>query len=145
MAGKGIKIVSWNINGIRAVWKKGIMEWILGDNADIICFQKQRRKDQLTDDIINIDGYESYFFCREKRIFRCCDLYTNQTAKVKAGLGNPDFDVEGRVIEMEFDDFVLFNVYFPNGGRGPEELNISWTFMMNFLNVHRKSERKRKM
>ena len=130
MAGKGIKIVSWNINGIRAVWKKGIMEWILGDNADIICFQETKaQKDQLTDDIINIDGYESHFFSAEKKGYSGVAIYTRiKPVKVKAGLGNPVFDVEGRVIEMEFDDFVLFNVYFPNGGRGPERVKYKLDF-----------------
>lgn len=130
MPSKKLKIISWNVNGIRAAWKKGLKDWILKENMDILCLQETKAQvDQLTDDITKIDGYTSYFFSAEKKGYSGVAIYTKEKPiNVVNGLGMPEFDIEGRVIEMEFENFVLYNGYFPNGGRGPERVQYKLDF-----------------
>ena len=129
MAGK-LRIKCWNINGIRASWKKGLPEWMEKDNPDIICFQETKAQpDQLGDEIKNFKDYKSYFFSAEKKGYSGVAVYTKkEPLRVSMGLNDPLFDNEGRVLEMEFDNFILFNVYFPNGGRGPERIKYKLDF-----------------
>jgi exodeoxyribonuclease-3 len=130
MPSKNLKIVSWNVNGIRAVWKKGFKDWMLKEGMDILCLQETKAQiDQLSDEITKVDDYSSYFFSAEKKGYSGVAIYTKQKPlRVVNGIGKPEFDVEGRVIEMEFDNFILFNGYFPNGGRGPERVQYKLDF-----------------
>ena len=130
MAQKKITIQCWNINGIRASWKKGLPDWMQKQAADIVCFQETKAQpDQLDDEIKNVNGYKSYFNSAEKKGYSGVAIYTkHEPQRVQFGFGIPEFDSEGRVIEMEFDNFVLFNVYFPNGGRGPERVKYKLEF-----------------
>jgi exodeoxyribonuclease-3 len=130
MAKKNIRIVCWNVNGIRAIWKKGFPEWLQKEQPDILCLQETKAQQaQLADDIVKVDGYHSYFFSAEKKGYSGVAVYTKlKPVRAKAGLGIPEFDGEGRLIELEFEPFVLFNIYFPNGGRGPERVKYKLDF-----------------
>jgi exodeoxyribonuclease-3 len=130
MAKGNFRILCWNINGIRAIWKKGFPEWFVKESPDILCLQETKaQRDQLAKEIINVEGYKSYFFSAEKKGYSGVGIYTkHKPLSVKAGFNNPVFDSEGRVIEMEFEKFTLFNVYFPNGGRGPERVKYKLDF-----------------
>lgn len=127
---KKIKILCWNVNGIRAIWKKGFPEWFAAQQPDILCIQETKaQKEQLDNEVINFMDYKSYFCSAEKKGYSGVAIYTKQTPlNVNYGFNNPMFDSEGRVIEMEFENFVLFNVYFPNGGRGPERVKYKLDF-----------------
>jgi len=124
------RILCWNINGIRAAWKKGFPEWFAKEMPDILCLQETKAQpDQLEDEMKNFKNYKSYFFSAEKKGYSGVAIYTrHEPLRVAAGFGNPLFDSEGRVIEMEFEKFILFNVYFPNGGRGPERVKYKLDF-----------------
>ena len=130
MSNGNFRILCWNINGIRASWKKGLPEWIAKEMADVICFQETKAQpDQLEDAIKNFNSYKSYFNSAEKKGYSGVAIYTkHEPIRVQFGFNNPLFDVEGRVIEMEFEKFILFNVYFPNGGRGPERVKYKLEF-----------------
>src|SRR3954464_14265739 len=108
MAEGKFRILCWNVNGLRAVWKKGFLEWFSKESPDILCLQETKvQPDQLADEIINIDGYKSYFFSAEKKGYSGVAIYTKQLPiRVSAGFNNPSFDSEGRMIEMEFENFV---------------------------------------
>ena len=125
-----IRILSWNVNGIRAIFKKGFQEWLTKDNPDILCLQETKAQpDQLEDQIMNCNGYKSFFFSAEKKGYSGVAVYSRiKPLSVKAGFNDPEFDGEGRVLEVEFDKFVLFNVYFPNGGRGPDRVKYKLDF-----------------
>lgn len=124
------RILCWNINGIRAAWKKGFPEWLEKESPDVICLQETKAQpDQLTDDIKNFLNYKSYFNSADKKGYSGVAIYTKQEPlHVRFGFGDPKFDIEGRVIEMEFEKFVLYGVYFPNGGRGPERVEYKLEF-----------------
>jgi len=125
-----MRIACWNINGIRAIWKKGFPEWFEKEQPDVLCLQETKaQRDQLDEQILKFGNYESYFYSAEKKGYSGVAIYTKvKPVSVKAGFGNPLFDSEGRVIEMEFEKFTLFCVYFPNGGRGPERVKYKLDF-----------------
>jgi len=115
-------IYTWNVNGIRAAEKKGFLDWFKKSKADIVCLQETKAQpDQIPDNIKNVNGYKTYWFSAEKKGYSSVALFSkSEPLNVHTGFGNPKFDSEGRVIIGEYEKFVLVNVYFPNGGRGPE-------------------------
>ncbi len=125
-----VSIYSWNVNGIRAIQNKGFMDWFSKIDADIVCLQETKAQpDQLDDSVKDIDGYESFWFSAEKKGYSGVCIYTRiKPDSVQLGLGNNYFDSEGRVIIAEYEKFVLANVYFPNGGRGPERVRYKLEF-----------------
>jgi exodeoxyribonuclease-3 len=130
MFNKKIRIVTWNVNGIRAIWKKGFKEWLTKDDPDILCLQETKAQpDQLNQEMMMSEDYKSYFFSAEKKGYSGVAVYSRQEPiRVNSGFDNPHFDSEGRVLELEYEKFVLFNVYFPNGGRGPERVRYKLEF-----------------
>lgn len=133
---KAVRILCWNVNGIRAAWKKGFPDWFSGEAPEILCLQETKANpEQLDYEILKFEDYESHWASAEKKGYSGVVIYTrNKPVNVKVGLGNPYFDSEGRVIEMEFGDFILFNVYFPNGGRGPERVKYKLDFYEELFN-----------
>jgi exodeoxyribonuclease-3 len=125
-----IKIICWNVNGLRAIWKKGFPEWFAKEKPDILCVQETKAQpDQLDDAVKNFGDYKSYFFSAEKKGYSGVGVWTRiPPIRVSAGFNNPLFDSEGRVLELEFEKFILFNIYFPNGGRGPERVKYKLDF-----------------
>ena len=125
-----MKIVSWNVNGIRAAEKKGFIDYMKKEDPDVICLQETKaHEDQLSDSLKNIPGYKSYFILGEKKGYSGVAIYTKGIPKdLITGCGEPRFDVEGRVLEAEYDDFILFNIYYPNGGRGPDRVKYKLEF-----------------
>lgn len=130
MSQKNYRILCWNVNGIRAIWKKGFPEWLTKEMPDVLCLQETKAQpEQLDDEIKNFSGYKSYFFSAQKKGYSGVAIYTkHEPLKVRYGLDDDTFDVEGRCIEMEFEDFVLYTAYFPNGGRGPERVKYKLDF-----------------
>ncbi len=130
MSSKNFKILCWNINGIRASWKKGLGDWVAKEQPDVLCLQETKAQpDQLEDEIKNIPGYTSYFNPAEKKGYSGVAIYTkHEPSNVVNGFGIPAFDSEGRVIEMDLGKFILYCVYFPNGGRGPERVKYKLDF-----------------
>lgn len=132
-----IKLYSWNVNGIRAAEKKGFLDWMRGANADVVCVQETKaHPEQLSADILNPLGYYSAFASAEKKGYSGVATFSKvQPNKSVIGLGDAKFDHEGRTVISEFERFVLFNIYFPNGGRGPEWVQHKLAFYKKFLEV----------
>lgn len=146
MSKKNYRILCWNINGIRAIWKKGFPEWFAKEQPDILCLQETKAQpEQLDDEIKNIKGYKSYFFSAQKKGYSGVAVYTkHEPLKVAFGLGDETFDIEGRSIEMEFENFVLYTAYFPNGGRGPERVKYKLDFYAKLFERAEKMRMKNK-
>jgi exodeoxyribonuclease-3 len=131
-----IHIVSWNVNGLRSVAKKGFLSWVSCESPDILCLQETKADaEQIPDDVRYIDGYTSFFSsAKSKKGYSGVALYTKiPLREVRLGMGVKRFDDEGRIIEADFDKFTLLNVYFPNGGGGPERLQYKLDFYDAFL------------
>lgn len=125
-----IRIYSWNVNGIRAVQKKGFVDWINKSGGDIFCLQETKiQPDQLTDEISKIKGFHSHWFSAQRKGYSSVAIFTAiDPIKISKGFNKQVFDSEGRVIFAEYEKFVLANVYFPNGGRGPERVKYKLDF-----------------
>lgn len=130
-----MNIISWNVNGIRAVQKKGFVEWLQKEQPDILCVQETKaQKQQLKDELINIDGYHSYFSSAERKGYSGVAIYSkNEPEGIKCGFGIEKFDREGRTLIVDYGDFVLFNIYFPNGKASSERLDYKMEFYDAFL------------
>ncbi len=129
------KLISWNVNGIRASQKKGLIEWVEKESPDVLCLQETKASpEQLSPELINIKGYTSYFSSAEKKGYSGVAVYTKEPAvKVKTGFGIKKFDSEGRMIAADLGKFVLLNIYFPNGKASPERLAYKMEFYEEFL------------
>jgi exodeoxyribonuclease-3 len=130
-----IRILSWNVNGIRAVHKKGFREWFEGEKPDILCVQETKAtRKQVPRDIREFDGYQTYFGEAERKGYSGVAIYTRiKPEKVEYGFGIDKFDLEGRTIIADYGDFVLYNVYFPNGKMSKERLRYKMEFYDAFL------------
>jgi len=130
-----VKLVSWNVNGLRAAWKKGFAEFASAEGSDVLCLQETKiQPDQLTDEMKSLLDYRAHWSFAEKKGYSGVVTYSRPAplAVATAG-GTPALNAEGRIVHTEFPDFHLFNVYFPNGGMGPERLAHKLTFYDDFL------------
>lgn len=131
--------LSWNVNGIRAAEKKGFLKWLTECNADVIAIQETKaHPDQLSEALIKPPGYLASFNWADKKGYSGVATYSKLQPKlVISGLNEKRFDTEGRVLISEFEPFVFFNIYFPNGGRGPEYVKHKLAFYRRFLEIAR--------
>jgi exodeoxyribonuclease-3 len=129
------RLLSWNVNGIRAVKNKGFLEWMNKESPDILCIQETKaRPDQLDDDLTGMKGYSIYWNYPEKKGYAGVALYSREKPRnVKYDFGGGGVDLEGRVIIAEYPDFTLLNVYFPNGGAGNKRVPYKMDFYDAFL------------
>lgn len=113
-----MKIVSWNVNGIRAVQEKGFAETLHGLDADCLLLQETKAQDdQVKKALENIDHYQIYCNSAERKGYSSVAILTRrEPLRVFHGIGIPEHDQEGRVIVLEFEQFFLLNVYVPNSG-----------------------------
>lgn len=130
-----IRIISWNVNGIRAVAKKGLWDWMKKDKADIFCFQETKAKlDQVKIDEIIQNKYTNYWNSAAKAGYSGVTTFSKMEPKsVIVGDKDNDWDDEGRVLITKFDEFTLLNVYFPNGKKDRGRLNYKMEFYNYFL------------
>ncbi|MCO4795645.1 MAG: exodeoxyribonuclease III [Bacteriovoracaceae bacterium] len=127
------KIISWNVNGIRACYKKGFTEWLSTESPDIICLQETKvHKDQLPEELLNNNEYHTWYAEGVKRGYSGVSLFSKKSIpmpQVEIGIGVKKFDDEARTIIAEYKDYFLINGYFPNGqrdhGRVPFKLEYS--------------------
>ncbi len=132
-----MRIVSWNVNGLRAVHRNGYWETFLkAVKPDIFGLQETKaHPEQLSDELRDGAGFSSFFSSSElKKGYSGVAIYSKiEPLQVIYGMGMPEFDQEGRLVGAEYEDFWLLNVYFPNGGRGPERLDFKLRYYDSFL------------
>jgi len=146
MQKKGIKkLVSWNVNGIRAVEKKGLVDIIHELDAEAFCLQEiKAMPEQLPKSLTQVDGYEVYWFPAKRKGYSGVCTYTRkEPVNVLYGMDIAEHDGEGRVLTLEFDDYFLVNAYFPNAQPGLVRLDYKLAFNRDIHNfVDRLSEKK---
>jgi exodeoxyribonuclease-3 len=135
MAEKKIRLLSWNVNGLRAVVKKGFLEWLAAASPDILALQETRvRPEQLDEHLHRLDDYHTYWLAAEKKGYSGLGLLSkDEPREVSYGLGVPEFDSEGRVMTAEYPAFTLVNAYFPSGTRGLTRVDFKLAFNDTFL------------
>lgn len=116
-----MKLISWNVNGLRACIKKGFGEFLLSSDADIICVQETKMQESQVD--FSFDGYQSYFHSAEKKGYSGTCVFTRiKPLNVTYGINCDEMLGEGRAITLEFEKFFLVNVYVPNSKDGLSRL-----------------------
>lgn len=137
-----MRIVSWNVNGLRSLAKDEYWNTFLKTvKPDIFCLQETKANpDQLSEEFLNAAGYSAFFSsCQIKKGYSGVALYSKaEPLNVTYGMGITEFDQEGRFIGAEYEDFWLLNAYFPNGGKGPERIDYKLRFYDAFLSFSEK-------
>ncbi len=132
-----MKITTWNVNGYRAVLKKGFADWLRQDVSDVICLQEIKARPEQIEEIYRTwDGYTAFWNPAERPGYSGVALFTRvPPLETGFGLNDARFDSEGRVIWMRFPKFMLFNIYFPNGQRGQERVEYKLDFYARLLEL----------
>lgn len=130
-----MKILSWNVNGIRAADKKGLFDWFKKETPDILCLQEiKATPEQVPLYLRNPPGYYTFWNPAERKGYSGVVTFTKEKpTDVKKGFGIEKFDKEGRILITEFPSFTLFNIYFPNGKKDQERLDYKLDFYNTFL------------
>jgi exodeoxyribonuclease-3 len=140
-----LKLLSWNVNGIRAVAKKGFSDWVQKESPDILCVQETKvQAGQIDAGTLGMQGYNHYWDYAEKKGYSGVAVFSKEKPdKVQNGFGIAEFDNEGRTLILEYDRFILFNIYFPKGDTTPERLHRLkykldfYDVFLNFIDAHK--------
>jgi exodeoxyribonuclease-3 len=129
------RILCWNVNGLRAAYKKGFLDWFLQQKPDFLCIQETKAtQEQLPPELKDVKGYHTFLSSAERKGYSGVLLYAKEKPQsVRTGFGIERFDSEGRILIAENAAFVLFNIYFPNGKASPERLRFKMDFYDAFL------------
>jgi exodeoxyribonuclease-3 len=132
-----LKICSWNVNGIRAVAKKGFLDWVKKESPDILCLQETKAHPaQLEKELLEINGYTCYWNAARRKGYSGVATYSKIVPMaVDYDLGVEEFDQEGRLIISSYDKFTLLNVYFPNGQQNQDRLDYKLRFYARLMEV----------
>ncbi len=131
-------LVSWNVNGIRAAEKKGFLPWLKASNYDIVSVQETKvsQEVKLNPELVTPPGYNSYWDYAEKKGYSGVASYVKSDflpKKIITDFNDQTLAKEGRLLELDYGDFSLFNIYFPNGKRDGERLKYKLDFYQHFL------------
>jgi len=129
-----MRIISYNVNGIRSAINKGLLEWLQTEPADIVCFQELKAaRESIPTESFEALGFETYWFPAQKKGYSGVGVITKRTPiKVTYGNAYEQSDFEGRVIQLEFEDFILINAYFPSGSSGEERQVYKYQWLDEF-------------
>lgn len=130
-----MNLISWNVNGLRAVFKKGFPQWLQQARPDILCLQETKaRREQVQKELEMVAGYRLHFASAQRPGYSGVALFTKEEPlSVQQTFGVKRFDDEGRVIQADYGKFILFNIYFPNGKASAERLQYKMDFYEDFL------------
>jgi exodeoxyribonuclease-3 len=138
-----MKLISWNVNGLRSVLRKGFLDFLAREAPDTLCLQETRCE---PDDVepLWLARYATYWNCAEKKGYAGTALLTRRRPRaVTLGMGRPEHDREGRILTAEFEEFFLVNVYVPNAGRDLARLGYRQQWDRDFLRYLKKLERRK--
>ena len=144
---KEVRILCWNVNGIRAARRNGFLEWLEKESPDILCVQETKaHPEQLDEKLREPEGYHTCWNFPERKGYGGVATFSKEKPlNIQKNLGVPEFDIEGRVLISENPSFTLFNVYFPNGKKNEERLKYKLDFydaFFGFIETLRKKGQK---
>ena len=130
-----MRVISLNLNGIRSAFSKGLLPWLVAQDADIVCMQELKAQAaDMTPDMLAPPAYHGYFHYAEKKGYSGVGIYSKQKPqKIIEGLGIPELDCEGRYIEAQFGKFSVVSLYLPSGSSGEERQTVKFKFMAAFM------------
>lgn len=129
-----MKIISYNVNGVRSAINKGLITWLRLSNPDILCLQEIKLSEtELVSPLFEELGYYCYWYPAQKRGYSGVAILTKiKPNNVQYGIGNSLFDDEGRILRADFDTFSILSMYFPSGSSGDERQGLKMTFLDDF-------------
>jgi len=127
-------IISYNVNGIRAAHKKGLYDWLASEQPDVFCMQEiKAMPEQLTEEQLHPEGYHTYWYPAEKKGYSGVAIYSKvEPLNVTYGMGMEAYDMEGRMIRADYENFSVISVYFPSGTSGDHRQEIKEAFLKDF-------------
>ena len=130
-----MKIVSYNLNGIRSAINKGLLDWLQMEDPDVFCIQESKAQPEQIDTLAMQElGYHSYIHSAEKKGYSGVCIFSKQVPdRVVAGMGIPAYDSEGRVLRADFGDITIVCVYIPSGTTGDARQAVKMQFLEDFL------------
>ena len=130
-----LRITSLNLNGIRSAWNKNLLPWAEANRADVVCLQELKAQlPDLTAEMRNPDGMQAFYHCAEKKGYSGVGLWCRQAPdRVVEGIGNAEFDAEGRYIRADFGKLSVISLYLPSGSSSPERQEAKFRFMAEFF------------
>lgn len=138
-------IISWNVNGLRAISKKGFLDWLKKEKPDYLCLQETKiQEEQISEELLSPLGYHSYWESAEKKGYSSLGVYTKEKPSKVSNLGVPLFDKEGRVQILEFENFTLINTYFPNSQEKGKRLGYKLDYCAAILKLCKSLNRKKR-
>jgi exodeoxyribonuclease-3 len=141
-----MRVISVNVNGIRAAQRKGFFEWLMKQDADVVCIQETKvQEHQLDETLFYPDGYHCYYFDAEKKGYSGVAIYSKEEPRqVVTGLGWDHVDTEGRWIQADFDKLSVASLYLPSGSSSEQRHENKLVFMDRFLGDLKAMRRKRR-
>jgi exodeoxyribonuclease-3 len=141
-----MKIVSFNVNGIRSAADKGFFEWMCTQRPDVVCLQETKAQEhQLSPEVRKPRGYYSYFHDAQKKGYSGVAVYCRREPdRVRMGLGWQDMDAEGRFLQVDFGSLSVISLYLPSGSSGPERQAVKFDFMARFMPILKRLRRSRR-
>lgn len=143
-----MKIISYNVNGVRAAINKGLVDWMAEEQPDVLCIQETKaRPEQVDMSGIEKLGYDHYWVSAEKKGYSGVAIFSKSIPNhVEEGCGISKYDFEGRVIRADYDDFSLMNVYMPSGTSGEERQAFKMEWLDDFYNyAHQIAEQSKQL
>jgi len=130
-----LRILTSNLNGIRSAATKGFFGWLAGQNADVVCVQEIKAQEaDLSETMRRPDGYQGWFHCADKKGYSGVGLYARRLPdRVVAGIGNAEFDAEGRYLRADWGGLSVISLYVPSGSSSPERQEAKFRFMAEFF------------
>ena len=130
-----MKIITYNVNGIRSAISKNWLAWLQATDADVVCLQEIKASPDVLTDLLLVEqlGYQHYWYPAEKKGYSGTAIFTKHTPiHVSYGCGIPEYDREGRNIRVDFEGFSVMSVYFPSGSSGEERQDFKFQFLDKF-------------
>ncbi|MCL2887821.1 MAG: exodeoxyribonuclease III [Elusimicrobia bacterium] len=139
------RFISWNVNGLRAIEKKGFSAWFKKESPDILALQETKSApEQLSAALREPPGYFAYFSVAGKKGYSGTAVYTKEKPlSVSESIGDKNLDGEGRTLVLEFETFYFLNIYYPNGGQGPHRIDYKLRFYAQFLKLAKELMKKK--
>jgi len=128
------RITSLNANGLRSAERKGLLPWLDQSAPDVLCLQEVKAQEaDLPESLLRPEGWHAYFHCAQTKGYSGTAVYTRKRPQAVArGFGDPEFDAEGRYLEVEFTDVTIISAYFPSGSSSPERQEAKFRFLAAF-------------
>ena len=129
-----LRIITLNLNGIRSAWNKGVLPWTIAQNPDVVCLQEiKAQHSDLSDEMKAPAGFHAYYHTAEKKGYSGVGIWCrHQPDAVIEGLGNAEFDAEGRYLRADFGNLSVISLYLPSGSSSPERQEAKFRFMAYF-------------